>query len=321
MTRKGRRRGDPDGKLAVPRIRLLAVDDDATYLSYLRLILNRGGFDVELAGDAKSAVDRIREHADIALVLVDLAMPTTDGFGTLRKLRREVGRDLYTVLLTAHDDIETKLRALDSGFDDFLSKQSPESEIVARLRSAVRRIEMEQTLKIKNEQLETLALTDDLTGIANRRGLFRAASQLAAEKRQLSVAMFDLDRFKHINDTYGHLAGDRVLSDVAVCLKANTRYGDILARYGGDEFVLLLPETSEDDAKEIAGRLAAKIAQLCWSFHDQPVAITASIGISCGTSTVADLLAECDRLLYRSKRERPPRPRGGPRRAAADVTK
>ncbi|MGZ7078203.1 MAG: GGDEF domain-containing protein [Thermoanaerobaculia bacterium] len=310
MARKGRRRSDKNGEPAVPRVRLLAVDDDPTYLAYLRLTLTRHGFDVDLAGDGRSAVARVRQNNEIALVLVDLAMPSMDGFATMRKLRREIDRDLYTILLTAHDEVDTKLRALDSGFDDFLSKQATESEIVAKLRSAVRRLEMERSLKLQNQQLETLALTDDLTGIANRRGLFRAAGQIAAEKRTLSVALFDLDHFKRINDTYGHRAGDRILADVATSLKANTRYGDIIGRYGGDEFVLLLPETGEEEAKEIVNRLAAKIAQLQWSFHDTPVTITTCVGVSSGTVGVADLLEECDRLLYRSKRaasEHPPK--------------
>ena len=304
MTRKARRRSDEDGHVAVPRVRLLAVDDDPTYLKYLRAILGRRGFDVDLAGDAKAAVDRARQNADIALVLVDLAMPDHDGFSTLRQLRREVPRDLYTILLTAHDEMDTKLKALDSGFDDFLSKHSSESEIVAKLRSAVRRVELEQTLKIKAEHLETLAVTDDLTGIANRRGLFRAASEMTAEQRQVSVAMFDLDHFKKINDTYGHPAGDRILTDVATCLKAKTRYGDIIARYGGDEFVLLLPDTNAPQANEIAERLAISIADLRWAFHDSAVSITASVGVCSGSGTVAELLTECDQLMYRQKRAR-----------------
>jgi diguanylate cyclase (GGDEF)-like protein len=282
---------------------VLAVDDDPSYLRYLSLILTRRDFDVELADDGNAAVTRIRENAGIALVLVDLAMPDMDGFATLRKLRREAGRDLYAILLTAHDEMETKLRALDSGFDDFLSKHATESEIVAKLRSAVRRVEMERTLRMKNQELETLALTDDLTGIANRRGLLRAAAKLVGEKRQLSIALFDLDHFKVVNDTCGHLAGDLILTDVAACLKANTRYGDILGRYGGDEFLLLLPETNEQEAEEIATRLAEKIERLEWSFDGVPVKITASVGVSGGGGTVSDLLAECDRLLYRSKRE------------------
>jgi len=310
MTRKARRRSDENGHAAVPSVRLLAVDDDATYLKYLRLILSRRGFDIDLANNAKSAVDQVRGNADIALVLVDLAMPDDDGFAVLRQLRRKVGRDLYTILLTAHDEMDTKLKALDSGFDDFLSKNSTESEIVAKLRSAVRRLELEQTLKLKAEQLETLAVTDDLTGIANRRGLFRAAAQLSAAKKQVSVAMFDLDHFKKMNDTYGHPAGDRILTDVAACLKAKTRYGDVLARYGGDEFVLILPETSEEQANEIAGRLASAIADLRWAFHDTAVSITASVGVCAGIGTVGDLLSECDQKMYRSKREhhgrRPP---------------
>lgn len=303
MTRKARRRSDENGHAVVPSVRLLAVDDDQMYLKYLRTILTRGGFDLDVANDAKSAIDQARGNGDIALVLVDLAMPEHDGFALLRQLRREVPRDLYTILLTAHDEMETKLRALDSGFDDFLSKQSTESEIVAKLRSAVRRLELEQTLKLKAEQLETLAVTDDLTGIANRRGLFRAASQLTAASRSVSVAMFDLDHFKKMNDTYGHPAGDRILTDVASCLKAKTRYGDILARYGGDEFVLLLPDTSEEQAHEIAERLASEIEKLTWTFHDKPVSITASVGVCGGSGTVAELLTECDQKMYRSKRE------------------
>ena len=302
MTRKARRRSDEDGHVDVPRVRLLAVDDDPMYLKFLRAILGRRGFDVELAGDAKAAVDQARQNADIALVLVDLAMPDHDGFSTLRQLRREVPRDLYTILLTAHDEMDTKLKALDSGFDDFLSKQSTESEIVAKLRSAVRRIELEQTLKLKAEQLEALAVTDDLTGIANRRGLSRAAAELTAQKRRVSVTMFDLDHFKKINDTYGHPAGDRILTDVASCLKGKTRYGDIIARYGGDEFVLLLPDTTEEEANEIANRLAASIGELRWAFHDTEVSITTSFGVCTGDGSVSDLLSECDQMMYRHKR-------------------
>jgi two-component system cell cycle response regulator len=309
VTRKARRSSDEGGHAAVPKVRLLAVDDDPAYLRYLRLILSRGGFDIDVANDLKSAVDQVRGNMDIALVLVDLAMPGDDGFAVLRKLRREVPRDLYTVLLTAHDEMDTKLRALDSGFDDFLSKQSTDSEILAKLRSAVRRLELEQTLKLKAEQLETLAVTDDLTGIANRRGLFRAASEFTAAKRQVSVAMIDLDHFKKMNDTYGHPAGDRILTDVATCLKSKTRYGDVLARYGGDEFVLLLPDTSEEQAREIADRLSLAIADLKWAFHDQSVSITASVGVCGGTGTVAELLSNCDQQMYRSKRAHHARPR------------
>ena len=168
----------------------------------------------------------------------------------------------------------------------------------------MRRIELEQTLKIKAEQLETLAVTDDLTGIANRRGLFRAASEFTTAKRQVGVAMFDLDDFKKINDTHGHAAGDRILSSIAATLKAKTRYGDILARYGGDEFVLLLPDTTEAEATEIATRLANEIARLTWTFDEKLVTITASVGICGGKGSVADLLSECDQLMYRQKRQR-----------------
>lgn len=285
-------------------LRVLAVDDDANYLRRLKLVLTRAGFDVSTADDGAAAIERIRADRDIAVLISDLSMPGMDGIETVRRAREaSTFPGLYTILLTATDGVDVKLRALDSGLDDFLTKSSADSEIVAKLRSAARRLTMERRLHVENEELQTLALTDELTGVANRRGLVRAAEAMVVSGRGLSVVLFDLDRFKHINDTYGHLMGDRILADLGAALKTDTRVGDVIGRWGGDEFVLLLPETRADEARSITGRIIRRISDLRWVMGDYVLTASVSTGIatSGSASTIATLLAECDARLYEAK--------------------
>jgi len=226
-------------------------------------------------------------------------MPEMDGIETLKTLRKDATNDrLYTILLTAHDSNDTKLRAFNNGFDDFLSKVASETEIVAKVRSAVRRLEMERRLHTENAKLQSLALTDELTGIANRRAMLQAAEEILSSGRTLSVVLFDLDHFKQINDTYGHLMGDEVLKNVAACLKENTRVGDVIARYGGDEFVLLLPDTDEDSARMIAERVLRSVRNQ----KTDDVSADAAWGASSGCNVmVMDLIAAADRNLYATR--------------------
>ncbi|HYH07917.1 MAG TPA: diguanylate cyclase [Thermoanaerobaculia bacterium] len=297
-----RRRSDDE--LRGEPLRVLAVDDDRMYLKRLRLVLTRAGFDVVTADDGAAAIERLRQDRDISVLLIDLSMPGMDGIETVRHARDvSAFPGLYAILLTASDGTEVKLRALDSGLDDFLTKSSPDSEILAKLRSAARRIEMERRLHLENEELQTLALTDELTGIANRRALFRAADAILSSGKTLSVALFDLDRFKQINDTYGHLMGDRILADVAACLKQHTRVDDLIARYGGDEFVLLLPDTNMGEARQIVDRIRTRIADLRWEHAGRSICIAVGTGLSTAGSgsSIVTLLAESDAKLYDAK--------------------
>ncbi|HUP46710.1 MAG TPA: diguanylate cyclase [Thermoanaerobaculia bacterium] len=303
-----RRRSDAGPETAV---RILTVDDDEAYLRYLRLVLSRAGFVPEGATSGAAAIERLRRSPPIDILVIDLAMPDLDGIETVRLIHEETpASSLYTILLTASANIETKLRAFEGGFDDFLPKSAGEAEIVAKIRSAGRRVELERRLFQANQELETLALTDELTGIANRRALFRTAGEIL-RKGKLAVVLFDLDRFKAINDTYGHLAGDRILADVASSFKANTRYGDVIGRYGGDEFFLLLPDTTAEEAHQITQRLVANIRQLRWTLNDTVVTISVQYGIAASPmagTTVAELLAVCDKALYRGKQRGAARP-------------
>lgn len=290
-----RRRSDRESPAVSTALRVLVVDDDQAYLKLIEAVLVRAGFDVVVAPDGPAAIELLHHDREIAVMLVDLAMPRLDGIETVQRLQSEdIPPRLYTILHTSFDEVDTKLRALDAGLDDFIPKSATSSEIVAKLRTAARRLEMERRLHVENKELQTLALTDELTGIANRRALFRAAMEILARHRTLSVVLFDLDHFKQINDRFGHPEGDRILSEVGALLKAHTRVGDIIGRYGGDEFLLLLPDTGLREARSIASRLC----------RNANLPVTMTFGVATSSSihdTLADLITACDERLYRSK--------------------
>lgn len=302
----GRRRTDSATAGSDAEITILAVDDDPSYLRYLRFVLTHAGFGIETATSGEEAIARLAQQPHIDILVIDLTMTGIDGIETVRRIHHDLPLPgLYTILLTANSGKETKLRALESGLDDFLTKDSGEPEIIAKLRSAARRVELERRLHSANEELQILALTDELTGIANRRALFRTGEQILRAGRTLSVVLFDLDRFKEINDTYGHLGGDRILAGVASALKTYTRYGDIIGRYGGDEFYLLLPDTGPEEARQLAERLMNVLRHLRWMLDDTVVSVNAQYGVAAppaGGASLSELLAACDQMLYRGKR-------------------
>jgi two-component system cell cycle response regulator len=299
---RNRRKSDA---LEEARVTVLAVDDDGSYLSYLDHILKRAGYAVLTAPDAAEALEVLRRER-VDLLLVDLQMPLMDGIELVQQLRADKDlKGIYSILLTASGRLQTKLRALDSGLDDYLPKQSSETEILAKLRSAARRLDLERRLHLENEELQALALTDELTGIANRRSLFRAAEKMLASGRPMAALLFDLNHFKQVNDQHGHLAGDQILADVGSVCRNNTRLGDVVGRYGGDEFLMLINDATANDARVISRRLEGEICQLRWTIHGTTFGISACCGVA-GTDdgphdTFQQILTRCDEEMYRFK--------------------
>lgn len=286
-------------------LRILLVDDDADYRAYIAALTRRLGFWVDTADDGQAGLDRLRQGT-YDMAIIDQDMPRLNGISTVAALRAsEATRTLYTVMLTSHDDIETKLAALDAGFDDFLPKKSSEREIVAKLTAGRRLAARQRTMDDAIRDLYGLATRDDLTGAFNRRFFISETERLLAEGVAVSVVLVDLDGFKNINDTFGHLAGDQVLRDVATTLHMQTRAEDVVARFGGDEFVIAVPHSEIEVIEKICNRLSHAIGDMRWSANGQTFSVGVSSGIASSrlleAPTLLQLMAAADRDMYKNK--------------------
>lgn len=289
-----------------PDLHALIVDDDANYRALAAALLRRSGFACSTAEDGHQAIDRIRQRESFDLMLIDCEMPRINGLELIELVRQEPGsHSVYAVMLTGRDDLDVKIAAFAAGFDDFIPKAAAEVELVARIAAAKRLILRHQHNRESLAQMRDLAFTDQLTGLLNRRFFFEEAERIVTSSPVAGLVIFDLDRFKSINDTHGHLMGDRVLRDVAAVLRHHTRYEDFVIRFGGDEFVMMTEGLPVDQLEEIAGRITEEISTLQWTVGDQRV----DVGVSAGVATTAllpersvpALLDAADRDLYKNK--------------------
>src|SRR5687767_8055137 len=243
-------------------------------------LLKRAGYSVEVAGNGKEALAKLAA-GDFHLMITDWEMPEMDGIALCRELRATPGKGyIYTILLTARDAIEHVVTGLQSGADDYLTKPVIEPELIARLSTGRRIVTLERSLRAANEENRRLSITDPLTGVYNRRYLMeqlpREIDRAARYGRQLAAIMCDVDYFKKINDTHGHLTGDEVLKWFGNSLKSGVRTSDWIARYGGEEFVIVLPETNVGNAATAAEHLRKHIAERPFKAADQEFAVSAS---------------------------------------------
>jgi two-component system, cell cycle response regulator len=298
-----RRRSDLATVDPVPRA--LVCDDDPDYRAYIAALVRRHGFEVTKCDDGTNALETLRDHA-FDLLVVDYEMPRMDGLtliGQVRDLPQH--SEIYAVMLTGHEDVETKLSALRLGYDDFLSKSETELEIAAKLTAARRLVTRQRRMDASVRELYGLATRDELTGLFNRRFLFAEIERRLREAAPVNLVLFDLDGFKRINDTYGHLAGDRILSDLGSLFMRRTRHDDLVGRFGGDEFVMLIGDALPAEVAVIAERVVTDLKAAQWIFAGDTVTASASIGFACSPlidePTVSKLLAACDRDLYKNK--------------------
>lgn len=285
----------------------LVVDDDAEYREHVVTLVSRFGFEVSAFDDGAKALDALSSGADFYdLLIVDFDMPVVNGLEFIKSLRaHERHRDAYAIMLTSSDDLETKIAALRLGFDDYLVKSASELEIGAKLSAACRVVSRQRRLDEAVRELYGLATRDELTGLFNRRVFFAEADRLLAEARIVNVILFDLDEFKPINDTLGHLAGDRILRDIGALFLKRTRSEDLIARYGGDEFVMLVPNLAPREVEALAHRIAAELGSAQWIFGTEIFSVGVTTGIACSSllesPTVAQLISAGDRDLYKNK--------------------
>ena len=281
---------------------VLIVDDSPDVHRLLRARLNQE--DLAFAGaESGEAGIEMAMRLRPAVILLDLNMPGTDGFEVLKRLKDHAPTSAIPVLmLSGHGDQAAKIRAFDLGAVDYVTKPFDFTELRARMRSAVKMHQLVQMLAQR-------AQIDGLTGCWNR-AFFdqRWAEETSRAQRHghaLSMAMLDLDYFKTINDTYGHPAGDAVLQGAAKILARECRTSDFACRYGGEEFVLVMPDTPSEAAAGVCERIRAAMATTVWPRHPERV-VTISIGVAGSAGPVLVKAAEwteaADRNLYRAKR-------------------
>jgi two-component system, cell cycle response regulator len=290
--------------------RILLVDDEATQRLIMARLLKRAGYEVEMASNGREALAKL-EEGDFPLMITDWEMPEMDGISLCRALRSKEQGYTYIILLTSRDAIEHLVTGLQSGADDYLIKPVIEPELIARLNTGRRIVTLERSLRAANEENRRLSITDPLTGAYNRRYLMeqlpREVDRASRYSRRLSAIMCDVDHFKKINDTHGHLTGDEVLRWFVNTLRGHLRKSDWIARYGGEEFVIVLPETNATNAAKCAELLRQHVSGAAFKLQELELPVSASFGVSGwqdetpkGASFDA-LIAQCDAGVYASK--------------------
>jgi diguanylate cyclase (GGDEF)-like protein len=285
--------------------RILIVDDEKVHLAHVAQLVTKWGAVAITAQTTSEALERYRDGAP-DLVLLDVLMPHVDGY-KLARIFKSDGDYTPIILLTALEDLDSKRRGLAAGGDEFLSKPIKALELQMRISSMLRIRKLTRELEEANRQLEAFASVDPLTQLLNRRVLDERLDQEFARasrhRQRLACLMVDVDHFKKVNDTDGHLVGDRVLVRVGAAIRGALRLTDVAGRYGGEEFLVLAPETPATGALVLAERLRHAVASAGRAGDGLP-AVTVSIGCATtelGVSSARDLLQRADAALYEAK--------------------
>ncbi len=292
-------------------MRILIAEDDIISRKMLGRALVRMGHEVISAEDGVEA-ERILQKEQLSLVIADWEMPNMDGVELVRRIRAsEEERYVYVILLTSRTGKEDMVSGLKSGADDYITKPFDSDELMVRIRAGERIIRLQEELAERNVQLEEMALVDGLTSVANRRAFDTEFKKLRFHstrfKRPFSLLMLDIDHFKLYNDNLGHEAGDEALRSVAQTLVENVRTSDTVFRYGGEEFVVLLPETALEGANLVANKLCHTIEISGISHPGNPpygvVTVSAGVGSFDPSEAGSDqaVLGQADQALYRAK--------------------
>jgi diguanylate cyclase (GGDEF)-like protein len=284
---------------------ILVVEDELVNRLLLQRTLERAGYQIVLAHDGEEALIAV-EHYRPDLILMDVMMPKMDGFEAIRHLRnRPATRQVPIILLTCLGEMESKIRGLDAGANDYLVKPFDVKELLARVRATLR-------ADAGRQAAVELADMDPLLGemgVYSRRFFDRMLEEeftrSARYGEPLALLLIDIDRFKHVNDTHGHEIGDRALIAMTGRIVGSGRSYEHLCRYGGEEFALLLPQTTLAQAAPAAERIRRLVGETPFRLGDLDLSITISIGVAAVVPTESDrvqrLVRMADRRLYAAK--------------------
>jgi two-component system, cell cycle response regulator len=291
-------------------MKILIADDDPVSSRLLDRLLVKWGYEVIAAHDGSEAWEVLQAENSPRVALLAWMMPGIDGLEICRRVRARSGQPyVYIMLLTANDKVGNLVEGLESGADDYLTKPFHPQELRARLRVGLRMLDLESRLVEARENLRFKASHDSLTTIWNRGAIIemleRELSRARRDGSSVGILLADIDHFKRVNDTRGHLVGDEVLRAVTGRLKGEVRSYDSVGRYGGEEFLILLPGCDNPKLTAKAERLVKVVERSSIGTSTGTVAVTISIGgIASGDCPHADvnkLLLAADTALYRAK--------------------
>lgn len=289
-------------------MRILIADDDPVIRKIISKLISDMGHEPVTVNDGTSALEQIMKQG-YPVVVLDWMMPGMDGIDVCRAIRDiENGNICYIIMNSAREGSNSISEALKAGANDYITKVTDSIEMRARIGVGIRTAQLEMELVELNQQLRYLVRIDGLTGLLNHAAVLKELDiELDRGRREgtsTSVLMLDLDKFKAVNDTYGHQAGDQVLISFSGKLVEKCRSFDRIGRYGGEEFLIVLPRTQNEEAILIAERIRHEIAEMNLDEIIQGLKITCSIGSCTATLSVqhsSALVSAADASLYRAK--------------------
>jgi two-component system cell cycle response regulator len=289
--------------------RVLIADDDHVARNYVATLLRKQGMTIEFADDGARALASARD-LDLDLVLLDIMMPGLDGLDCCRLIKGITQEEfLPVILLTSKSDADSRVTGLRIGADDYVTKPFDERELLARVNNLLRLKRMHDNISEARSRLEQLATQDDLTGLYNYRYLHtRLNEEFKRSERYrdpLACVMIDIDYFKRVNDRHGHDVGDAVLRETSERLRKAVREIDVVTRYGGEEFLLVLPSTNFSGALAVADRVWRSVGSDTFNLPTGPERVSISLGVAVFPSrdikTKDQLIKAADKALYQAK--------------------
>lgn len=266
-------------------MRILVADDDAISRRVLEATLSRWGYETIAVGDGEEAWQALTRTGGPRLAVVDWMMPGLSGVELCRRLRSRPAQEyVYLIMVSVRGSGEDMIEALTAGADDFVPKPFDPAELRARLRCGLRILALNNDLSMAREALREQATFDELTGAYNRGAIMdlvsREVSRCHRSGQPLSLMMCDVDHFQHVNRTFGHIAGDHVLVETAARLHSLVRHYDYVGRYGGEEFLLVLPGCETDDALALAERLRQATGGAVIETPEGAIGVSLSFGVT-----------------------------------------